>query len=470
MMYVCGQDRDYDGWRDLGNPGWGYSDMRPLIMKNENNLDSSKNRAYHGVGGPLTVSTNVYVDSFKDALISGYKELNYQTLSDINSGQSYNGYVDVQSTIKNGERCSAYQAFIQPIKKRANLFIIKNGLVTKVLLNGTTAIGVNVQTKIPACASINFYASKETIISAGGMNSPKILLQSGIGPKAHLNDVNINVTLDLPGVGQNFQEHVYSTNYITINPNGDAQTYPEVFADAAEYIGFRTGYFSHLSTVNANGFINATDPTSTYSDVQIISNRIDRAQVDFDVALSNFGLKDEYVAPVVAANALSDVVQVYTTVLNPVARGKIELRGNDPNLKPKITPNFFTNPQDVKIVTDALAKLRALIATKAFQKIGAQMMKFNITECNGLDYPSTEYDQCYIKHFSAVLWHPVGTCKMGPANDTQAVVDSSLRVYGIKNLRVADASIMPRITSGNTQCPCYAIGQKAVAMIKQAWP
>lgn len=468
MFYVCGQDRDYNGWEAQGNNGWSYKDMLPFIKKSENNLDKSKDPAFHGVGGRLTVSSYPDIDPFVYAVRDGFKELGYKNLSDINSGE-YNGFVVLQTTSNNGERCSAYQAFIRPIKERPNLFIVKNGLVTNILFSGNKAIGVNVKTSLSSCPNIKFTASKETIISAGGLNSPKILLQSGIGPSGELSKLNISVVKDCPGVGNNYQDHVNVVHFVKINPNGPSQGPGDVLADITKYLLNRTGNFGHPGTANSEGFLNTTDPGSKYSDIQMNLLHLSKSTEDIAQQWSNFGYKDEYLAAIKDANDGYELIAVFTTLLNPEARGKVELRENNPELTPKITSNFLTNENDVNKIIRGVNKLKSLMKSKAFESFTPEFVKFNISECNSITYPSDEYEKCALKYLTAVLWHPCGTCKMGPAADTQAVVDSELRVHGILNLRVADASIMPTVPSGNTQCPTYAVGQKAADMIKKTW-
>lgn len=440
-----------------------------MINRTENNQDSSVNPAYHGFNGSVYVSTYPLIDPFVNTIRNGLNQLKYKTLTDLNNDQGYNGFVPLQATVKNGERNSAYQAFIQPIKERPNLFIAKNTLVAKILFNENKAIGVNVKTTLSDCPSIDFYASKETIISAGALGSPKILLQSGIGPNSDLMALNISVVKDLPGVGSNLQDHPIVIHYVKMKTGEPDKSYFRLGLDGIEYYLKRSGYFAEFATFYAQGFINVSDVNSKYSDIQLILNRFPKQFPDFSSGLANFGYKDSFNYQLTEINKGHELIEFFTTVLNPKARGKVSLRGKEPELLPKIVSNFFTNEDDIAAVIRGFNKTRELLQTPAFKNISAEFHKFDIPQCNSINYPSDEYERCYLKYFSGSLWNPVGTCKMGPTSDQQAVVDNELNVHGIVNLRIADASILPTIPSGHLACPCYVVGQKAVDLIKKTW-
>lgn len=468
MLYVCGNDRDYDSWAAAGNPGWGYSSMLPLIKKTEKNTDTSRSATYHGFTGKLSVSNYDNNEPFADTLEAAYNEIGYSTLLDYNA-RTYNGFTRVQSTIKNGERCGAYRAFIEPIKNRPNMFIMKNSLVTNVIFSGTKATGVNVKTIFTTCPNIVLTATKEVILSAGALGSPKILMQSGIGRPADLTPLGITSRKNLP-VGENLQDHVFSVHFIKINPTAVGSTILKTAQGLMDYFYNRAGENARVGTLNAEGFINTLDPSAKYPDVQMIFYKFPKDQIYLDSVLANFGLKDEYISQLMQENSQHEIVMAYNILLNPKSRGTYKLRDKNPDSKPIINPNYLSQADDVDTLIRGANKITDLIYSSAMAPNEAEVVQMYIEECDGIEWGTDDYWICYFKYFTQNLWHPAGTCKMGPVGDPSAVVDPNLKVQGFTNIRVADASIMPTVPSGNTQCPTYAIGQKASDIIIKAWP
>ena len=469
MFYVCTTDRDFDDWSKQGNRGWDYASVLPYIKKSEGQKDKNilKNGTHHGSSGNLTVNSFKNDDPLVRIIQSAYNELGYKSLLDINSGQ-FNGFVKIQGTIRGGERVSSYRAFIEPARSLTNLYVMKNSVATKITLNGSRAIGVIVKTNNSKCPTIELKATKEVIVSAGALGSPKLLLLSGIGKIEDLEPFGIKQIKKLP-VGESFQDHVYVLHFLKINSNEPEQSIFELLRHSKEYFFNRTGPMSQLGTATAQGFINTTDPNAKYPDVQMTSYRLRKSQEFVSEVLENYGFKDEFIEHLVKVNAESEILMTYITLSNPFSRGSVKLRSSDPLDDPLIISGFLTDSRDIEIMVRGIGKLKALVNTKAFQELSPSFIKFPITECDLLSYPSSDYDKCYLKYFTTSGLHPSSTCKMGRSSDPSAVVDSQLRVHGYSNLRVVDASIMPTITTGNTQCPVYMIGQKAADMIKETW-
>lgn len=467
MLYVCGNDRDYNSWAaslPSGN-GWDYNSMLPIIKRTEKNNQFSN--SYHGTTGQLSVSKWNTDDEYIPIIKAGFSALGYQTNIDYNA-QTYNGQSDLQGTLKDNERCSASRAFLNPIRNRANFFVMKNSYVTNVLFSGTVATGVNVRTNDSTCLNIPLYASREVILSAGALQSPKILLQSGIGQVADL-PANVPSVKVLP-VGENLQDHLYAINFYKVNPNASSQGVDDILLDAQNYYLYRNGSFSNLNVLSSSAFINTLDVNGIYPDVQYQWYHFRKSQEYLRQILANFGYKQEYITVLNNINNDYELIMVFTVVLNPKSRGSVKTSGADPTLPPKITSGFLTNTDDADVLLRGVKKLEQLVNTTAFQSKFAQLVQFDIAECNSLQYKSDDYWRCYFKYFTANLWHPSGSCKMGNASDPQSVVDEKLRVRGVTKLRVVDASIFPTIPSGNTQCPVYAVGQKGADMIIAANP
>jgi choline dehydrogenase len=450
ILYVCGNDRDYDSWAQQGNVGWNYRTFLHYIKKSEDNTNQEVlgDGKLHGRGGFLTVSDYEITDPFVSVIRKAFGEIGYKQIKDYRKG-NYVGIVELQGTIRGNERCSASRAFLQPIRDRKNLFVMKQSLVTKVLFSGSKAIGVNVRTTNPSCRDIKMYVSKEVIVSAGALGSPKILLQSGIGKFEDLRQFNIPQIKNLP-VGENLQDHVESVNFIKVNPKAFPR---DMINDLQKYFFQRTGIFSNLGTTNHNGFVNTKNFHAKYPDIQYLFVHFPKAEPFLSSVLANAGFKDEFIAELLRTNQNYEILMTYTVLLNPKSRGSVKLKSRDPTAPPKIISGYLTHPDDVDTLVRGINKLQTLINTPAMRANFAENIKFNIPECNSIPFPSDNYWRCYLKYFTASLWHPSGSCKMGNSSDRNAVVDDELRVYGIKNLRVADASIMPNIPSGNTQCP-----------------
>lgn len=467
MVFLCGTDRDYDTWRAQDNPGWDYNSLLPYFKKFESNKKSGIDKNYHGTEGPLGVGDFKSKDPFIETFRDGYSQLGYNANSDFNA-REYNGYVKVQGTIDGGERFSAARAFLLPVKNRPNLTIMKGSIVEKVLFNGTTAIGVKVVTKISECSEIKIYARKEIILSAGAIGTPKILLKSGIGRSADLDPFEIEQVKDL-AVGQNYNDHPKSVHFVKVNPDAKAIPLWDQVVDASNYILSRTGTFSYVSSIDFNLIINTTDPKATYPDIFLLGLRTGKAMDLLSDVLYQQGFKQKYIDAVIEANKESEILLVYVHLAKPVARGTVKLRSKSVWEDPIIVTDWYTHSTDINTSVRGIKKLEELIETDAFKKVSAKMIKFDIPECNPLPYPSDDYRKCYLRYFTASAWHQSGTAKMGPITDPNAVVDSRLRVHGIKNLRVVDASIMPDVITTNTQCPTYMIGEKGADMIKQEY-
>lgn len=472
MMYICGTDQDYDGWAALGNTGWSYKDVLPYIKRSEDNQDPDifGNGTYHGTDGGLTVSSYANIDPITPLFSEAYDDLGYKIMNDYNARQ-YNGFVKVQGTIRGGERCSSYRAFIAPVMDDPNLYIMKHSLAVKINFNsnGTQATSVTVQTNCIDCPTISLIPKKEIIVSAGGFGSPQVLQRSGIGRAADLAPLNITQIKDL-NVGNHLEDHVFAMLAFTINPNSRPMNPFDLLYQSGLYYYNRSGPFAAPTISHVQGFINTLDVNATYPEVQLIPNHYPRQQVYFDKVQTDFGFKDEHIKTFVDANNNSEILTVLVTLLRPYSKGSVKISSSsDPNAEPIITSGYFIDPRDIDTMVRGIQKVVALMNTTSMEPLKPAAVHFNLPECDVYTFSSDDYWKCYIKYFTTTLWHPTGTCKMGPASDPDAVVGPNLKIHGIMNVRVADASIMPVITTGNTQCPCYMIGQNAADLIKADW-
>ncbi|CAH2005465.1 unnamed protein product [Acanthoscelides obtectus] len=471
MLYIRGNKKDYDRWEQLGNPGWRYEDVLPYFKKSEDmRIPELRDDPYHGKGGYLSVENFRYHSPMAQWYLDAARELGYDVL-DVNAAQQ-TGFTLSHGTLRDGLRCSTAKAFLRPIKDRPNLHITMHSTVEKVLIHNDTmqAYGV-VFDKFGVKRTV--YAEREVILSAGSTNSPHLLMVSGVGPEAHLQAQGIDVIQDLPGVGQNLQDHLnFFGFFVKLDHNAEKPHSPLTNLDAVyEYFTRRTGAMAGISITNLIGFIN-TKNDSKYPNVQLHHMLLRSADPYLLPAFSKaVGFKDESVEKRLMVNANNPALIITSLILNPKSRGDLELRSKDIYEAPVIRPKYLTDPEEHDLNThlEAIRYCQALLRTASMSKHNPELVHDVIPACDQFPYDSDEYWKCAIRHMSGTLYHPVGTCKMGPKDESTAVVDSKLRVIGVNRLRVADASVMPTVTSGNTNAPTMMIGRKAGVMIAGYW-
>lgn len=448
MAYIRGSPADYDEWALSGNDGWSYSKILPYFKYSEGNYDKdiTKNRVFHSTQGPLDVGRYPYVDDNVDVLLSAFNELGYN-YTDIN-GRNQLGFMRIQTMSYFGERVSTYTAFIEPVRKiRTNLEIITEALVTKVTLEEakdvTRALGISY---IKNGTTYKVTASKEIIVSAGAIGSPKLLMQSGLGPKEYLEYLDIKPIVDLP-VGGNFQDHLsVCLPVIKLTKTATTVTFSEKLKDITSY------YAKGLGPLSAN-FQVVAFLESTLSDIL--------RTPDIEIRFKGHD-----------SNMYYDRIDMCISLLTPKSRGQIVLNASDYlSGQPLIYPNFLKDPTDEKKLLEGIHEVVKLFDTDVFKSADFEFDPRPIlnNNCKEHERVSDDFWSCIIKHFSAPLHNYAGTCKMGPHDDSESVVDSNLRVYGVKNLRVVDASIMPKITRGSTAAPVIMIAEKASDIIKTTW-
>lgn len=435
--------------------------MLPYFKKSEKNLNiEGLNREYHGVDGEQSVSRYPYIDRPSIMMTNAFHEKGL-SLGDFN-GPHQITTMQAQAFSQGGERVSTNNAFIQPIRyKRKNLTVRVKSEVFKILINkNKVAYGV----KYTRNGKVHVaYAKKEVIVSGGSINSPKLLMLSGIGPKEHLKKFNIPVMQDLP-VGENLHDHVTFNGIVIALPNKTSTLVDkeEILQDIYDYsqMKLKHGPLSGNGPVNSLAFIK-TEHDLPAPDIQY---QIDHAFLDEYIREPN-----TYDSLSIFPTAYYNALLPRTMNLVPKSRGKLLLNPRDPNDKPLLYANYFEDPTDLIPLIKGVRFLLSLENTKAFKSCGAYFEKTPLKHCRDYPWGTDKYIVCLARAYTSTTFHAVGTCKMGPKWDEKAVVDPKLRVYGITNLRVIDSSIMPVVIRGNTNAPSIMIGERGVAFIIADW-
>ena len=427
MMYVRGNPADYDHWASLGNEGWGYADLLPLFKKSENQLRGADE--YHGVNGPLTISDIHPLNALAKGFIEAAVALGLPYNPDFN-GPSQDGVGPYQATIANGRRQSTAEAYLRPALRRSNLTVRTHCHMMGLLYEGRRVAGVRYIA--PDGDQREVRVHREVILCAGAINSPQLLLFAGIGPADHLRQMGVLPRFPLPGVGQNLQDHLlvgvdcFTKDKVALNSAYN-------WRNTVRYVLTKRGPLAS-NAAEAGGFYR-TQPDLPTPDIQFI----------FLPAIEEAHGRDGFKAT--------------TVLLRPRSRGYIKLRSTDALDAPLIQPNYLADEADWAPLLAGVKMARQITRHPALgQYVEREVYPGqNVVDDEGL--------MAYIRQAAHTVYHPVGTCKMGPAGDKTAVVDAQLRVHGLEGLRVADASIMPTLIGGNTNAPVIMIAEKAAEMI-----
>lgn len=438
MIYARGHRTDYDHWAAQGNPGWGWDEVLPYFKRAEHNERGAD--AFHGTGGPLNVVDLRSPNRFGPVFVEAGVQAGFAENTDFN-GAEQEGVGMYQVTHKNGERFSAAKAYLLPSMQRPNLQVITDAHATRLLMEGRRAVGVEYR---QGGELKSLRAGREVILSAGALLSPQLLMLSGIGPAAHLQEHGIAVVHDLPGVGANLHDHVdvvqvvdapHLKDLFGLSLPGLASAVKGIFEWRRQRSGMLTTNFAE-----AGGFIRSR-PDEPIPDLQlhfVIGKLVDHGR----------------------KTVFGHGYSCHVCLLRPKSRGSVRLASADPLQAPLIDPNFLAERDDVDRLVRGFKLMRSILSQPALAGLNGREL-----ESSARARSDAEIEQ-FIRAYADTIYHPVGTCRMGTG--TMDVVDAQLRVRGVEALRVVDASIMPRIVGGNTNAPTIMIGEKAADMIKAA--
>ena len=467
FAYVRGSPADYDTWAEMGAAGWGFDDVLPYFLKSEDS-QLGEDSKYHSTGGPLTVSYPSYSTVAAKAFVETGRELGYR-VGDYN-GESPFGFSILQMTVENSKRVSTATAFLHPIMGRTSLHIGTGVTVRKVIIEDNKAVGVS-YIQEPNNVEGSVRAKREVILSAGSIGSPHILMLSGIGPSSHLKEAGIETKVDLP-VGKNLHDHVVLFLPFPTSPESilyETLLYLDSvlpFGNLLQYYLFGTGPLS-ISPGEATAFLHSeSESNSSSPDIQLIF--VSTLGGDDRDKRGYITDKLEMVYGPEASKGTQRGFKIALFMLHPKSVGKISLNITHPFDNPAIDPYYLENDHDVKVLIKAIRIANNLV--RASEALHEGLIEFAGENAKlPYKYDSDEFWEWIIRHFLWSSYHPVGTCKMGSVDDPSTVVDPRLKVKGVEGLRVVDASIMPRITSGNTNAPVIMIAEKAADMIKVDW-
>ncbi|KAK5638563.1 hypothetical protein RI129_012858 [Pyrocoelia pectoralis] len=463
MIYMRGNRYDFSNWANAGNEGWDFDSVLQYYERYENIQD---------VSGGFNNEKEMKITKFTSKepilpnLVDAYAELGYKHEYNENEPLgTLNSYV----TTSNGRRENVAKAFLnKKVKDCENLFVAINSQVSKLLMDGLTVKGVEIRVQGKL---LKIHARNEIILSAGAVNSPQILMNSGIGPKNHLQGLGIPLVKNLE-VGQNLKDHTaFPGLYFKVDKSALSSISGQSYTDLLyEYFAHYKGRLSNMEA-NFFGFVNPRNDSNVPS-LQIAHLFMPQDYLKFVHAndvIEPFELPQSVRNTVKEVNKVSNFIEFMIMLLYPKSKGRILLKSNDPFEEPLIIPNYLSEAADVTAIIEGIRFIQNLIKTKALQTFNPEFVRLEVADCNNFSFDTDEYWDCVIKNLVCTGYHLVGSCKMGPRTDPDAVVDSRLRVHGIKGVRVIDGSIMPSIVGSNTNGPIIMIGEKGAHMVLEDW-
>ncbi|CAH0405863.1 unnamed protein product [Chilo suppressalis] len=475
LIYQRGHPDDYDDWAKMGNHGWSYSEVLPYFKKSENiKISSLRNSTYHGRGGYLDIEYAPYKSPLERLFKRAGEELGYEWRDP--NGEQVIGFSKPQATMRNGRRCSTSKAFLEPIRFRRNLKVSKHSMVNKILIDPRTKTSYGVElTK--QMKRIRVRALREVILAAGSIGSAQLLMVSGVGPEEHLREMEIEPVVNLP-VGYNLQDHVtFSGNAFIVN-DSSLTVNDMLAASPLSAIAYLAGRGPLTLPGGAAGLAFTRSPyamddhSPTRPDIELVMGGGSLAGDLLGILRSLLGVTDQWYYRMYSSLPMrvrQNTFSINPVLIRPRSIGRLKLRSGNFSDHPSIKMNYFDDPKDLKALVNGVRLIQQVIGTSAFQQYETRLHDVPFPGCENVLFDSDQYWECAIMQTAITLDHQVGTCKMTPAGDPSGVVSPRLLIHGMRGLRVADASIIPRIPAAHTNAPVIMIAEKAADLIKEDW-
>ncbi|XP_075982083.1 ecdysone oxidase-like [Anticarsia gemmatalis] len=467
LIYSRGVPQDYEEWNRVA-PGWDWQSALYYFKKLEGMTDTTvlenpENAYLHSPDGPVKISRPVTLAStaaIDDSRLESYEEIGIKRVLE-NNGPEILGAARPHLIIHNGRRYSTAEAYLKPAKDKPNLKVAKYSEVTRVLIDPETLEAYGVEVATPDKEVIKVYATKEVIVSGGVINSPKLLLHSGLGPEKELSKLGIDTLVDLP-VGKNFHDHQIIQLVLQGKPGLDTVAQNLLTAPQLDTVPIpvQSGFFRLNDSF-------ARYPSRRQPHFQFFNTYIGAgaAPVLYIGCRTVINGDRSFCTSLGKSNTFNEIDNILVVQLHPLSRGEVKLKSNDPFEDPIINLGYYRNKYDLAVATEGLKYMSTLINTTYFRKVRGKIARLHVNGCDGIKWGTDEYWQCYARNAVTSIQHGVGTCRMGP----NGVVNERLKVYNVAGLRVVDASVIPSIPSGNTNTPVMMIGEKAADMIKEEY-
>lgn len=460
MVYSRGHPTDYYEWADLVGHEWNWTDVLPYFMKTEQMTDhrivnNSELMQYHGRYGEIEVSGADVPDSPNAKLLKAFEELGFDIVDDMTYPYKI-GAGMFSHTIRDGRRDSSLTALLNKVQSN-NLHVLKSTLVTKILIENNTAVGVRA---LLNGEELSFFANKEVIISAGTFNSPKLLMLSGIGPKASLKEFGIDVIQELP-VGERLNDHVMVIYYIAVQKGICLINERDLSFEMIKYLYNGSGKYAYSDSMGVYLPQRDKDPNVPY--FAIYPSCLPQGQLTYDACMQGLGYPSEICMKLKNESEQNELISLAVVLLKPQSRGVVRLASTDPTVDPLIYSGTFNDVSDMEEYPAAVKVALSLVNSTYFKNKSAHVVDMTPGNCKGLEDEEDEVIRCQVRELAMTAWHAVGTCALG------GVLDAEMRVRGVSSLRVVDASAMPTVPRGNTNAPVIMMAEKAAHFVKRAY-
>ncbi|XP_022116730.2 glucose dehydrogenase [FAD, quinone]-like [Pieris rapae] len=466
QIYSRGVPEDYDGWNKVA-PGWGWESALKYFKKLENMTDNSvfensENAKLHSKQGSVVVSRPNLLKNKKihESVLNSFEELGVETVLE-NNGPENVGMSTPHFNYANGRRSSTAESYLKPAMDRQNLYVAKNARVIKVHINPDNLEAYGVRVVLNCGKVVNINAKKEVILSAGTIDTPKILMLSGVGPEEVLKQFQIKVLADLP-VGKNMQDHPAVRILFKSKENHQTKANIDLEAIRMVTLPMQNGFIT-LNSSYSPEFKHLYDGRPLIQIINVRKQPTSDIDLDVDNCQSMYNFDNEYCLSFSKAHIFRETDTIDMLLLHPLSKGQVTIKSADPKDDPLIKMGYFSHPHDIHVAREGIKFLTGLVNTTYYKHFDSEVVKLQVKGCESLTWGSDAYWECYAVNSVVSFLHPVGTCRMGP----DGVVDERLRVHNILKLRVVDASVMPEEPSGNTNVPTMMIGEKAADIIKE---